>query len=54
MKHLSNWVDPIRCWQLFSGVAGIYISYLATGFLQEKMYIRGNPGFHITIRLSKK
>jgi hypothetical protein len=34
---LSNYVDPTRCWQLFSGVLGIYFSYLVTGLVHEAM-----------------
>ncbi len=34
---LSNCVDPVRCWQLASGVLGIYISYLVTGIVHEGM-----------------
>jgi hypothetical protein len=36
--RLSNYVDPSRCWQLFSGVLGIYLSYLVTGLVHESMY----------------
>ena len=35
---LSDYVDPTRCWQLLSGVLGIYVSYLVTGLAHESMY----------------
>lgn len=28
---LSKLIDPLRFWQLFSGIFGIYFSYLVTG-----------------------
>jgi len=34
---LSDIVDPTRCYQLVSGVLGIYITYLVTGLIQESM-----------------
>jgi hypothetical protein len=34
---LANLVDPTRCWQLTSGVLGIYFSYLVTGIIHESM-----------------
>lgn len=37
--QLSNYVDPKRCWQLLSGVLGIYFSYLVTGLVHEAMYL---------------
>jgi hypothetical protein len=36
---LSEYVDPVRCLQLITGVAGIYISYLITGVAHESMYL---------------
>ena len=41
---LSKYVDPIRCFQLISGVAGIYISYLVTGIIHESMYPSAQQG----------
>jgi drug/metabolite transporter (DMT)-like permease len=34
---LSELVDPTRCYQLVTGVLGIYITYLATGIIHESM-----------------
>ena len=34
---ISKYVDPTRCMQLITGVAGIYISYLVVGIVQESM-----------------
>lgn len=42
--QLSNYVDPKRCWQLLSGVLGIYFSYLVTGLIHEAMYRFGELG----------
>ncbi len=41
---LANYVDPVRCWQLLSGVLGIYISYLVTGIIHEAMYLLFKSG----------
>jgi hypothetical protein len=41
---LANFVDPTRCWQLASGVMGIYITYLVTGIIHESMYNRLHTG----------
>jgi len=35
--NLLRYVDPTRCLQLVTGVAGIYISYLLTGVVHESM-----------------
>ena len=36
---LSDYVDPTRCYQLVTGVIGIYFSYLLTGVIHESLYI---------------
>ncbi len=32
-------VDPKRCYELVSGVAGIYLSYLVTGVIHQSLYL---------------
>jgi len=31
---LGNWVDPRRCYELLSGIIGIYVIYLGHGLIQ--------------------
>lgn len=43
-ERLSKFVDPVRCYQLVSGVLGIYLSYLVTGIIHESMYLLYHSG----------
>jgi hypothetical protein len=43
-EKLSKFVDPTRCYQLVSGVLGIYLSYLVTGIIHESMYLLYHSG----------
>jgi len=36
---LTNWVDPKRCYQLVTGIVGIYFCYLSLGILHEYLYL---------------
>lgn len=47
--NLSKYVDPTRCFQLVSGVVGIYVSYLVTGVIHESMYLFVHPGLRKSI-----
>ena len=49
--RLSNYVDPTRCWQLLSGVLGIYFSYLVTGIVHESMYAVFKKGSRSNTRM---
>ena len=33
----SDYIDPTRCYQLVTGIIGIYISYLTLGIVQESV-----------------
>jgi hypothetical protein len=35
--QLSKYVDPKRCFELVSGVIGIYVMYLVAGVMHERM-----------------
>ena len=35
---LSKYVDPTRCFQLVTGVVGIYVIYILAGIIHESMY----------------